>query len=316
MAEKRMFSMTVVDSDRFLNLPPAARLLYFEMGLRCDDDGFCSGPEKIMRMTGANSDSLAALVDAGLVFDFDGVVVLSDWRVHNCLRAGRLKPLKFPKLAARLWITETGCYVTEPEENSMNLLEYRKRFEERRYDPLSEIRRKSSEKSGFGCESQDRIGEDRRGEEKIGKLSAEVEEEEAACALAGEGPDGGGFDGGAESEDFSSDDKRLETFGGELGQNVVWLTDEQTGDLLDRLSLEEFDRYVRKLSDYILAHGDKFHSHYKTILKWWEEDRAVDKTGKARESPDRWPKPKQQPWQRALERPWEPPRGEFHEPPF
>ena len=70
----------------------------------------------------------------------------------------------------------------------------------RNWGQILEKVRKSSENAGFGCESQDRIGEDRRGEEKIGKLSAEVEEEEAACALAGEGPDGGGFDGGAESE--------------------------------------------------------------------------------------------------------------------
>lgn len=68
---------------------------------------------------------------------------------------------------------------------------------------------------------------------------------------------------------------KLEKFGGHLGQGVLMLTDEQIGDLLDKLSLEEFDLYCKKLSDYIIEHPEKtFKSHYKTILKWVAEDRA------------------------------------------
>lgn len=69
---------------------------------------------------------------------------------------------------------------------------------------------------------------------------------------------------------------KLERCGGTLGQNVLMLTEEQNEDLLDKLSLDEYDLYCKKLSDYIIAHPDKtFKSHYKTILKWVEEDRRV-----------------------------------------
>ena len=314
MADRRMFSRKIIESDRFLDLPPVARLFYYDLCIRCDDDGFCPQPGGVRRTSGASPEDYQLLLDAKLVLDFDGIAVVRDWRVHNTLKSDRLRAPGYSDIADRLWIARDGYYTTDQAEGLMTLTEYHARYAKERRDPLRNLPEKCSETVCNLLDPEEKRTEEKKKEENRTKMKRD--EEEAACALAGEGPDGGGFDGGAESEDSSSDDKRLETFGGELGQNVVWLTDEQTSDLLDRLSLEEFDRYVRKLSDYILQHGDRFHSHYKTILKWWEEDRAVDKTGKARESPDRWPRPKQQPWQRAMERPWEPPRGEFHEPPF
>ena len=67
---------------------------------------------------------------------------------------------------------------------------------------------------------------------------------------------------------------KLEKFCGSLGQGVLMLTEEQKDDLLDKLSIDEFDLYCKKLSDYIIAHPEKtFKSHYQTILKWVAEDR-------------------------------------------
>ena len=40
MANKRMFSLSVVDTDKFLEMPISSRLLYYELGMRADDDGF------------------------------------------------------------------------------------------------------------------------------------------------------------------------------------------------------------------------------------------------------------------------------------
>ena len=108
---KRMFSKRIVDADRFLDLPAAARLLYYELNLRCDDDGFCSSPRSLLRATGAGKGDLQTLLDAGLLLDFDGIIVVTDWRIHNSLRADRLQTLSFPSLAEKIWITEDGSYV-------------------------------------------------------------------------------------------------------------------------------------------------------------------------------------------------------------
>ena len=67
-------------------------------------------------------------------------------------------------------------------------------------------------------------------------------------------------------------DRQLKYMNGELGRGVVFLTDSQIDDLLDRLGLDAFDYYVDKLSNFILKNNARVASHYDTILKWWEED--------------------------------------------
>lgn len=56
MAERRMFSKTVIDSDTFLDMPPTTQNLYFHLSMRADDDGFVNSPKKIQRMVGANEE--------------------------------------------------------------------------------------------------------------------------------------------------------------------------------------------------------------------------------------------------------------------
>jgi hypothetical protein len=69
----------------------------------------------------------------------------------------------------------------------------------------------------------------------------------------------------------------VKVVGGELGKNVVFLSDEQIADLLDQMDIETFDHYVDKLSSFIIKNDAKVKNHYETILKWWREDSAVPK---------------------------------------
>ena len=39
MAERRMFAKTIIDSDAFIDMPVTARLLYYDLSMRADDDG-------------------------------------------------------------------------------------------------------------------------------------------------------------------------------------------------------------------------------------------------------------------------------------
>lgn len=72
-------------------------------------------------------------------------------------------------------------------------------------------------------------------------------------------------DGGEES-------KVVRAVGGTLGKGVVFMSDEQVSDLLDKMGIEAFDHYVDKLSDFIIKNGARVKSHYETVLKWWKED--------------------------------------------
>ena len=45
MAQKRMFTMKIVDSDAFLDMPLSTQALYFHLNMRADDDGFVGNPK-------------------------------------------------------------------------------------------------------------------------------------------------------------------------------------------------------------------------------------------------------------------------------
>lgn len=70
-------------------------------------------------------------------------------------------------------------------------------------------------------------------------------------------------------------ENKVDVIGGKLGKGVVFLSDAQIADLLDRMGIDTFDYYVDKLSNFIIQNGAKVKNHYETILKWWQEDSAV-----------------------------------------
>lgn len=78
-----------------------------------------------------------------------------------------------------------------------------------------------------------------------------------------------------ENVDKNVDNSNLELMGGTLGKGVVLLTPEQKDALLDKLGLDAFNHYIDKLATFIIDKDAKVGNHYKTILKWVEEDMKV-----------------------------------------
>ena len=77
------------------------------------------------------------------------------------------------------------------------------------------------------------------------------------------------------AEDLSDPEHRRHYLGG-IGKNVVFLSDEQMSDLLDKLSIEEFDYYVGVIADNELkGHRYKKKTHYQAILDMAKKDRAT-----------------------------------------
>ena len=70
-------------------------------------------------------------------------------------------------------------------------------------------------------------------------------------------------------------DSTVTVLGGELGKGVVFISDDQFSDLLDRMDLETFNYYVDKLSNFIIKNDAHVKNHYETILRWWREDGAI-----------------------------------------
>lgn len=103
MANRRMFSLDVIDTDNFLEMPVTTQALYFHLGMRADDDGFVSSPKKIMKIIGCKEDDLKVLITKGYVIPFEsGIVVIRHWKQQNYIQSDRYRKTKYSKEMERL----------------------------------------------------------------------------------------------------------------------------------------------------------------------------------------------------------------------
>ncbi|MEZ7574229.1 DnaD domain protein [Streptococcus parasanguinis] len=93
MAQRRMFSRKITDTDKFIEMPATTQNLYFHLNMNADDEGFVDRVSIIQRMIGASGDDLKLLIAKGFVIPFEsGVVVIRHWRIHNYIQADRFQP--------------------------------------------------------------------------------------------------------------------------------------------------------------------------------------------------------------------------------
>lgn len=157
MAERRMFAKTIIDSDAFLDMPITARLLYYDLGMRADDDGFVNSPRKIMRMIGASMDDMNILIGKKFVIPFDnGIVVIKHWKINNYIQSDRYNETKYIEQKQLLEIDEKGIYHISPD--SM-------------YTPCIQ--------NGYIMDTQDRLDKDRLGKDSKDNSIAQKSVEES-----------------------------------------------------------------------------------------------------------------------------------------
>lgn len=93
MAQRRMFSKRITDTDKFLDMSLSTQALYFHLNMAADDDGFIDRPKTIQRTIGASDDDFKILVAKQFIVPFDsGVVVIKDWYIHNFIRKDTYQP--------------------------------------------------------------------------------------------------------------------------------------------------------------------------------------------------------------------------------
>ncbi len=117
MAQRRLFSLKIVASDAFLDMPTSSRELYFQLCMYADDDGFVN-PKKIVRMLGASDDDLKVLLGKRFVLPFEsGVIVIKHWLIHNTILKDRYKETMYVDEKKRLQIKENGSYTESCKQN-------------------------------------------------------------------------------------------------------------------------------------------------------------------------------------------------------
>ena len=117
MAERRMFTKNITESDAFLDLSLSAQALYFHLSMSADDDGFVNNTRKIQRMLGCTDEDMSALISQGFVISFDsGVAVIVHWKQHNQIRKDRYRPTVYKKEMSMLSVNEDESnYVMSPD---------------------------------------------------------------------------------------------------------------------------------------------------------------------------------------------------------
>jgi hypothetical protein len=219
MAQKRMFSKHITDSEEFLEMPVSSQLLYFHLNMNADDDGFVQ-PDRIIRMTGcANKDDLKVLHAKGFILPVaDRVIVIRHWHVNNTLRKDRYSPSIYKEHLKALGLDDNKIY--------------------NKIGGLPNGNQKATQYS-------------------IGKVSI--------------------------VKDSVDKKKKVYIQYGEF--NNVKLIEEEHNKLIEKYGNDTTKTYIEKLSLYIEQKGNKYKSHYATILTWIRRDVEENKLKVAEKKP-------------------------------
>jgi len=111
MARRRMFSLDIIDTDVFIDMPVSTQNLYFHLAMRADDDGFVSSPKKIIKTVNAADDDYKVLLAKKFLIPFDtGICVITHWRIHNYIQSDRYKPSLYTNEKKMLIADTNGTY--------------------------------------------------------------------------------------------------------------------------------------------------------------------------------------------------------------
>ena len=117
MANKRMYSKDITDSDPFIEMSSAAQALYFHLNQGADDDGFNNQVQMAMWKAHASIDDLKVLMAKNYIIRFEnGIIVIKHWRLHNTLRKDRYTPTNYQEELRLLGIKENGAYTLGCQE--------------------------------------------------------------------------------------------------------------------------------------------------------------------------------------------------------
>lgn len=146
MAEKRMFTKKITESDAFLDMPTSAQALYFHLNMNADDDGFVNNPKMIARIVGARNEDLKILEDRRFVLPFpSGVIVIKHWKMNNTIQSDRYKKTSYVEELSQLNVKDNKSYTWKQNGNSLetnwkqfgNTLETQIRLDKTRLDKNS-----------------------------------------------------------------------------------------------------------------------------------------------------------------------------------
>ena len=169
MAERRMFTKKVIESDDFLDMPLSAQALYLHLNMAADDDGFVNNSKMIQRMTGASAEDYKMLLEKNFLIEFNtGVIVIRHWKVHNYIQKDRYHSTIYKEEKALLSEKQTNEYGLKKTVDT-KCVQVGYKMDTKSVQPVSEL------------DTEVRLGKDRdrlgKGRSEIKDISSELPEE-------------------------------------------------------------------------------------------------------------------------------------------
>ena len=230
MAERRMFSKAIIDSDAFLDMPASTQMLYFHLCMRADDEGFVNNPKRIQRMCGANDDDYKILCAKSFIIEFEsGVIVIKHWRIHNYIQKDRFHKTNYQDERSLLDVKKNGAYTI-----SENLVDT------------------SCIQDGYKMDTEVRLGK-----VSLGKVSLEEDIHPSGDAQETSEP--------PKKVKKQKEEEPKHHFG-ECG--LVMLTDKEYDHLANKYGVEMRNKAIAFLDLYIADKGYKSKSHNYAIQRW------------------------------------------------
>ena len=263
MAERRMFAKTIVDSDMFIDMPMSARLLYYDLAMRADDDGFVNSPKKIMKFVGASMDDMNVLIAKQFIIPFEsGVVVIKHWKIHNYIQKDRYKATSYQAEKESLTL-KNGTYYTDDLPDVSNL----------DTECIQDV---------YSLDTQDRLGKDRLGKDRLelGKnrvrdRDRDRDRQELESAHAPENLPleiAENKNNKNNENDFNNSDNKKPTRHKYGTYKNVLLTDEDMEKLKSEFP-DDWQNRIERLSEYIASSGKTYKNHLATIRVWAKKDK-------------------------------------------
>ena len=272
MAERRMFAKTIVDSDMFIDMPMSARLLYYDLAMRADDDGFVNSPKKIMRFVGASMDDMNVLIAKQFIILFEsGVVVIKHWKIHNYIQKDRYKATSYQAEKESLTL-KNGTYYTDDLPDVSNL----------DTECIQDV---------YSLDTQDRLGKVRLGKDRIELGKDRVRDRERQELESAHAPENLPLEiaenknNKNNENDFNNSDNKKPTRHKYGTYKNVLLTDEDMEKLKSEFP-DDWQNRIERLSEYIASSGKTYKNHLATIRVWAKKDKEretlknEDKNGK------------------------------------
>ena len=259
MAERRMFAKTIIDSDMFIDMPMSARLLYYDLAMRADDDGFVNSPKKIMRFVGASMDDMNVLIAKQFIIPFEsGVVVIKHWKIHNYIQKDRYKATSYQAEKESLTL-KNGTYYTDDLPDVSNL----------DTECIQDV---------YSLDTQVRLGKDRLGKVRLelGKdRDRDRERQELESAHAPENLPleiAENKNNKNNENDFNNSDNKKPTRHKYGTYKNVFLTDEDMEKLKTEFP-DDWQNRIERLSEYIASSGKTYKNNLATIRVWAKKDK-------------------------------------------